>query len=80
MMIKNMEIKTIAPPNLLPKKQRAEKYSDYLYRLTVDMLKKYYPVFLDAKTMCKKKDEIIPGLTAAMVFDDEKTFRRWFFG
>jgi hypothetical protein len=77
---KTVEIKTMTPLDLPSKKQRARKYSDYLRRLTMEILRKYYPVFLGKKPLGQKKDEVIPELAAAMVFADEKAFGEWFFG
>ncbi|MDR2785634.1 MAG: hypothetical protein LBB83_06940 [Treponema sp.] len=75
-----VEIKIMTPPNLPTKKQRVKKYSEYLNRMTMDMLKKYYPVFSGEKIVGMKKNELIPELAAAMAFDNEKAFREWFFG
>jgi hypothetical protein len=79
-MIKHEEIKTRTPPDLLPKKQRIKNYSNYLSQLTVEALKKYFPVFSRENLAAKRKDSLITELAAAMAFNDEKAFREWFFG
>ncbi|MDR2052092.1 MAG: hypothetical protein LBP80_01640 [Treponema sp.] len=79
-MKKTAEIKTMTPPNLPTRKQRIKKYSEYLNRITMELLKKYYPVFSDSKIAGKKKNELIAEMAAAMVFDSEDAFRKWFFG
>jgi hypothetical protein len=74
-----VEIKIMAPPDLPSLKQRRKEYSAYLNRITLEMLKKYYPVFSDAKIAGKKKEILIPELVSAMAFADEDSFDNWFF-
>jgi hypothetical protein len=74
------EIKTLTPPNLPAKKQRIRKYADYLNRFNMETLKKYHTVFLNEKPGAAKKADLVLGLASAMAFDDENTFRKWFFG
>ncbi|MDR2134503.1 MAG: hypothetical protein LBP27_05290 [Treponema sp.] len=75
-----MEIKTMTLPNLPTKKQRAKNYSEYLSRFAMDALKKYYPVFSEEKIAGTKKHELVSALAAAMAFENENAFRKWFFG
>jgi hypothetical protein len=74
-----LEIKTRTPPDLPPLKQRLKERSESLFSFTVEDLKRIYALFVGEKFKFMKKTDLIPFLSKAMTFADEKAFRDWLF-
>jgi hypothetical protein len=73
------EIKTRTIPDLPPKKDRVKEISQSLSQLTVEDLKKCYALFSSEKITGLDKKGLVKILAAAMTFESETNFRKWFF-
>jgi hypothetical protein len=80
MMENALEIKTRAAPNIPDRKQRFSEIAESLINLNMDYLKLYYRLFLGERPKAGlNKAALVSAVSAAASFEDEGSFRKWFF-
>jgi hypothetical protein len=74
-----VEIKTRTPPDLPGRQQRIKDMNQFLMQSTVEDLKKYFPLFYGSNAKSFSKKDLAAELAAAVSFENETAFRKWFF-